>query len=150
MLLCGILHIDNYTYCIHASSYIIFRPGHFFAPHQDIQYTRGPEFGPKTGETSYITVQLYLNDNFKGGPTQFLCGSVQNPGKSRYYDVKPKVGSVLIFDHDILHEGSEVKNGTKYSVRTDIMFTSTERIHQQQQEGIDEPQESYFFCCVIS
>jgi len=104
----------------------------FTAPHQDIQYTRGPEFGPKAGEASYITVQLYLNDKFKGGATRFLCGSVKNPSKSRHYDVKPKVGSVLIFDHDILHEGSEVKNGTKYSVRTDIMYTSTDRIKQQQ------------------
>ena len=107
----------------------------FTAPHQDIQYTRGPEFGPKAGEASYITVQLYLNDKFKGGSTRFLSGSVKNPG-TRYYDVKPKVGSVLIFDHDILHEGSEVKNGTKYSVRTDIMYTSTDRI--QQQEGMGQ------------
>ena len=105
------------------------------APHQDIQYTRGPEFGSKAGEASYITVQLYLNDKFKGGSTRFLSGSVKNPG-TRYYDVKPKVGSVLIFDHDILHEGSEVKNGTKYSVRTDIMYTSTDRI--QQQEGMGQ------------
>ena len=104
----------------------------FTAPHQDIQYTRGPEFGPKAGQASYITVQLYLNDKFKGGATRFLCGSVKKPSNSRYYDVKPKVGSVLIFDHDILHEGSEVKNGTKYSVRTDIMYTSTDRIQQQE------------------
>ena len=109
----------------------------YTAPHQDIQYTRGPEFGPKAGEASYVTVQLYLNDRFKGGTTRFLCGSVKKPSKSRYYDVKPKVGSVLIFDHDILHEGSEVKNGTKYSVRTDIMYTSTDRIQQQQQEGME-------------
>jgi len=90
--------------------------GHFFAPHQDLRFVRGPECGEKAGETSHITVQLYLNEKFKGGATRFLCGK-------RHYDVKPKIGSVLIFDHDILHEGSKVTGGIKYSVRTDIMFS---------------------------
>lgn len=90
--------------------------GHFFAPHQDLRFVRGPECGKKAGETSYITVQLYLNDKFKGGATRFLGGK-------RHYDVKPKIGTVLIFDHDILHEGSKVTGGIKYSVRSDIMFS---------------------------
>lgn len=97
--------------------FLRYTPGHFFAPHQDLHYTRGPEFGDRQGETSYVTVQLYLNDKFKGGTTRFLSGK-------RYYDVKPRAGSALIFDHDILHEGSKVVGGIKYSVRTDIMFTS--------------------------
>lgn len=96
--------------------FLKYQPGHFFAPHQDIRFVRGPDCGDKAGETSYITVQLYLNEKFKGGATRFLCGK-------RHYDVKPKVGSVLIFDHDLLHEGSKVTGGIKYSVRTDIMFT---------------------------
>lgn len=95
--------------------FLKYEPGHFFGPHQDIRYVRGPDAGDRAGETSHITVQLYLNDKFKGGTTRFLCGK-------RYYDVKPKVGSALIFDHDLLHEGSKVQGGVKYSVRTDIMF----------------------------
>lgn len=89
--------------------------GHFFAPHQDISYTRGSEFGEKAGETSHITVQIYLNDKFKGGTTRFVCGE-------RYYDVQPRKGSALIFDHDLPHEATPVTRGQKYSVRTDIMF----------------------------
>jgi len=89
--------------------------GHFFAPHQDIKYTRGSEFGEKAGETSHITVQIYLNDKFKGGTTRFVCGG-------RYYDVQPRKGSALIFDHSLLHEATLVTRGQKYSVRTDIMF----------------------------
>mmetsp|Transcript_5372 Transcript_5372/g.8261 ORF Transcript_5372/g.8261 Transcript_5372/m.8261 type:complete len:291 (+) Transcript_5372:267-1139(+) len=90
--------------------------GHFFAPHQDIAFTRGSEFGDeKAGETSHITVQIYLNDKFKGGTTRFVCGQ-------RYYDVQPRKGSALIFDHDLLHEATLVTRGQKYSVRTDIMF----------------------------
>ncbi|KAL7529704.1 hypothetical protein ACHAXR_003106 [Thalassiosira sp. AJA248-18] len=96
--------------------FLRYEPGHFFAPHQDLRFVRGPDSGDRAGETSHITVQLYLNDKFKGGTTRFLCGK-------RYYDVKPKTGSVLIFDHNLLHEGSRVTGGMKYSVRTDIMFT---------------------------
>jgi len=96
--------------------FLKYGPGHFFAPHQDLRFVRGPAAGKRAGETSHVTVQLYLNDRFKGGATRFLCGA-------RHYDVKPKVGSVLIFDHDLLHEGSKVTGGIKYSMRSDIMFT---------------------------
>ncbi|EED89377.1 predicted protein, partial [Thalassiosira pseudonana CCMP1335] len=95
--------------------FLKYEPGQFFAPHQDIRYIRGPDSGPRAGETSHITVQIYLNEKCKGGSTRFLCGR-------RYYDVTPKTGSVLIFDHDLLHEGSKVTSGIKYSVRSDIMY----------------------------
>ena len=36
--------------------------------------------------------------------------------------VIPKIGRVLVFQHDILHEGSLLVQGTKYSMRTDIMY----------------------------
>lgn len=96
--------------------FLKYEPGHFFAPHQDIRFVRGRDAGVRAGETSHVTVQLYLNDKFKGGETRILCGK-------RHYDVKPKMGSALIFDHDLLHQGSKVLVGTKYSVRTDVMFT---------------------------
>lgn len=95
--------------------FLKYEKGQYFAPHLDLSYVRGPEFGKRAGETSYVTVQIYLNEKIKGGSTRFLCGN-------RYHDVNPKVGSVLIFDHDLLHEGSKVISGTKYSVRTDIMY----------------------------
>ncbi|KAL3773437.1 hypothetical protein ACHAW5_006921 [Stephanodiscus triporus] len=109
--------------------FLRYMPGHFFSPHQDLRYVRGPDCGLRAGETSYITVQLYLNDSrtrpgFKGGATQFLSG--ERHGK-RHYNVKPKQGSVLIFDHDLVHEGSIVTEGIKYSVRTDIMFATHQR-----------------------
>lgn len=99
--------------------FLKYEPGQFFAPHHDIRYVRGPEFGSRAGETSYVTVHIYLNEKVKGGSTRFLCGT-------RYYEVDPKVGSVLIFDHDLLHEGSKVTSGVKYSVRTDIMYKNTD------------------------
>ena len=34
------------------------------------------------------------------------------------------VGSVLIFEHPILHEGSKLISGRKYAIRTDVMYSS--------------------------
>ena len=36
--------------------------------------------------------------------------------------VIPKIGRVLVFQHDIEHEGSLLVQGTKYTMRTDIMY----------------------------
>jgi hypothetical protein len=54
---------------------------------------------------------IYLNDDFKGGATTF-----------NDIVVRPKKGSALIFYPYLEHEGSEVLEGTKYVLRTDIMF----------------------------
>ncbi|KAF5021521.1 hypothetical protein F66182_6431 [Fusarium sp. NRRL 66182] len=93
-------------------------------PHCDgpYYYTSGPG---KEFETFY-TVQLYLNDSsvhnpeseLHGGATSFL----DREGEARL-DVNPKVGSVLIFQHEgLLHEGAKVHRGIKYAMRTDILY----------------------------
>jgi hypothetical protein len=38
------------------------------------------------------------------------------------FAVRPVVGSVLVFDHLLLHEGSEVTAGVKYAVRSDLVY----------------------------
>jgi len=100
--------------------FLKYGPGHFFAPHQDLRFVRGPECGERAGETSHVTVQVYLNDKFKGGATRFLADNGR-----RHYDVRPRMGSLLLFDHDLLHEGERVSRGIKYSVRSDVMFSRT-------------------------
>ena len=87
---------------------------------------------PDGKERSYYTLHLYLNDEttedigieplFKGGATRF-----ENP-RGDYMDVHPKAGRVLIFQHrDLLHSGADVIAGTKYTLRTDIMYTKEEQ-----------------------
>jgi len=95
--------------------FLRYDPGQYFASHRDGTYVR--ESGPKCGERSCITVQLYLNGGFEGGSTTFLS----NDERERV-EVVPKPGLVLIFQHDILHEGSAVTKGRKYSMRTDVMY----------------------------
>ncbi|KAI0971613.1 oxidoreductase domain-containing protein [Xylaria arbuscula] len=103
-------------------------PGEFFKPHCD-----GP-YGEQTPEghqvQTYMTVHLYLNDSEQvvgpgvdlvGGATSFLSRD-----DSRRIDVDPKAGRVLIFQHSRLrHCGADVEAGTKYTVRTDIMYKMT-------------------------
>ncbi|KAJ1401731.1 hypothetical protein B484DRAFT_338886 [Ochromonadaceae sp. CCMP2298] len=85
--------------------------GTFFAPHEDDSFVRGYE-------RSFMTMMLYLNEGFDGGSTRFL--SEEEPHKK--YDVIPQTGSILLFQHDCLHEGAMVETGRKYAIRTDVMY----------------------------
>lgn len=40
----------------------------------------------------------------------------------KWLDVTPETGSVLLFEHELLHEGSAVTKGTKYTVRVDVLY----------------------------
>lgn len=81
---------------------------------------------PDGKERSYFTLHLYLNDAedsrgqepLKGGATTFHSFNMQ-----KRVDVVPKYGRVLMFQHRfLLHSGDDVISGTKYTMRTDIMF----------------------------
>jgi prolyl 4-hydroxylase len=96
--------------------FLRYDPGEFFAPHYDGAFKR--ESGSSAGDISKITLQLYLNDGFEGGSTRFF-----DQQTDYFYDVVPKTGSVLLFDHPMLHSGEPVVKGRKYAVRSDIMFT---------------------------
>mmetsp|Transcript_3009 Transcript_3009/g.6562 ORF Transcript_3009/g.6562 Transcript_3009/m.6562 type:complete len:1062 (-) Transcript_3009:140-3325(-) len=95
-----------------------YRQGQFFHSHNDAVFVRGSDSGERAGETSSLSAHIYLNQKFKGGFTTFH-------GKGRHLDVKPKTGSILLFEHNILHEGQKVTHGKKYVVRADIMYSTT-------------------------
>jgi len=107
--------------------YLKYRPGEYFKPHYD-GITELDH-----GRVSMLTVQLYLNDNFTGGTTRFLSDNfdtivdttidttIDTTGE-QFVDVIPQTGSVLIFEHEILHEGCILLSGTKYTVRMDILY----------------------------
>ena len=73
-------------------------------------------FRRPTGEQSLLTFMVYLNEDFEGGETAFL-----NFEKTV---VKPETGMMLAFKHEILHEGSELKSGRKYVLRSDVIYSS--------------------------
>ena len=96
--------------------FLKYSPGDYFAPHSDGRFVQ--EQGPHKGETSYMTVMLYLNEPAKGGETNFLNPRDQDEAVS----VWPRAGLALVFDNDLLHEGAMLQRGVKYAIRTDVMF----------------------------
>ncbi len=68
-------------------------------------------------EISLFSVLVYFNGNFQGGETRFM--------EQIEATVKPIAGKVAIFQHKIRHEGCEVIKGTKYAVRTDVIYKKT-------------------------
>lgn len=85
-----------------------YKPGMRFAPHRDGPFVRDEN------ERSYYSFLIYLNEDFQGGETTFLV----EPETS----ITPETGMALFFQHPILHEGSVVTSGTKYVLRTDLMY----------------------------
>ena len=102
--------------------FLRYDPGCFFASHMDGTFVRGGEAGPaRRGEKSLVTCQLYLNEGFRGGATRF---SDWRDEAARYFDVVPRTGSVLLFEHRLNHEGCLLEIGRKYVIRTDVMYTN--------------------------
>lgn len=80
-----------------------------FSWHHDGSFMR------ESGERSFLTFMIYLNEGYSGGETLF--------NNSQETVIKPKTGMLLLFKHEILHEGSEIKSGRKYVLRSDVMFS---------------------------
>lgn len=85
--------------------YYRYGPGQQFRWHRDMSFIRNES------EASYYTFMVYLNDDFEGGETKFV-----------QLDIKPEAGTALIFLHSLTHNGEAVTAGTKYVLRTDIMY----------------------------
>jgi predicted 2-oxoglutarate/Fe(II)-dependent dioxygenase YbiX len=82
-----------------------YQPGQRFAGHVDGSFRR------ESGERSLLTLLLYLNDQFEGGETTFDD-----------LVVTPVRGLALVFRHDLFHAGEPLGQGTKYVLRSDVMF----------------------------
>jgi predicted 2-oxoglutarate/Fe(II)-dependent dioxygenase YbiX len=82
--------------------------GHKFSLHGDGAFVRSPTEG------SLLTFMVYLNEGFEGGETDFPDLETR---------IVPKTGMALLFQHPLLHEGCEVLSGTKYVLRSDVMYS---------------------------
>jgi hypothetical protein len=85
--------------------------GQQFDWHLDGYYER------PTGERSFFTFMVYLNDDFEGGAT-----SSWDERQGTSFRVTPKKGMALLFHHPIRHRGDAVVAGRKYVLRTDVMY----------------------------
>lgn len=89
-----------------------YSPGEFFARHRD------EILELKDGRTSYLTLLIYLNDDFKGGNT-LIEGPYANPDKEI---IQPQSGMAFLMQHSLIHEGETLTSGTKYILRSDVMY----------------------------
>lgn len=84
-----------------------YKDGQQFKPHVDGSYRKS------LTEESKVTMLLYLNEGFEGGATTLIMEGEE---------IVPKEGMMLLFVHKIMHCGRPVTKGTKYVLRTDVMY----------------------------
>jgi hypothetical protein len=82
-------------------------------------------------QKSLLTVLMYLNNgdgqDFEGGETLFLDNHIVSTTPDDHVTkVTPAAGSVVIFEHDLFHSGAPLLFGTKYVLRTDILFAAVD------------------------
>jgi len=82
-----------------------YQSGHRFDRHKDTRYTRTAD------EKSKLSFVLYLNESFEGGVTAFDT-----------LTITPKTGRLLYFKQNLYHEGTPVLSGTKYVIRSEVMY----------------------------
>jgi len=78
---------------------------------QAFRWHRDGAFIRSGTQQSLLTFMVYLNEGFGGGATEFEDRSIV-----------PETGHALVFDHGLRHQGAEVTRGTKYVLRSDVMF----------------------------
>lgn len=102
----------SYKYISSHFRFYCYSPGQYFKPHKDGSYEEGDN-------KTFMTCLIYLNDT-DGGETILMPEGFKH--RDKWIIIKPSIGSVLLFEHGIWHEGKEVIDGKKYVLRTDIFF----------------------------
>ena len=85
-----------------------YRVGEHFAAHRDDAFA-----DDSRGERTLLSLLIYLNDVEEGGETRFPEIDLA---------VTPRAGRALWFQHALLHEGTLVRAGIKYALRTNIVY----------------------------
>ncbi|UZW60841.1 2OG-Fe(II) oxygenase [Lysobacter enzymogenes] len=107
-----------------------YRPGQRFNIHQDGVHHRGPDL------RSRLTFMIYLTDGdaFVGGDTLFYARGPGRGGEAAgepLARVRPRAGTLILFDHALWHAGEAVTAGVKHLLRSDLMY-----------QRIDDPREA--------
>ncbi|WP_224361557.1 2OG-Fe(II) oxygenase [Hyalangium versicolor] len=104
--------------------YCRYRGGQRFCIHRDGAHATGPEV------RSHLTCMLYLNDRseFSGGATRYYAE--RSEGSELLGVVRPEAGTLIVFDHELWHDGEAVSSGTKYVMRTDVLYARETLAHE--------------------
>lgn len=92
-----------------------YRDGQAFCVHRDGPWVADP------ARRTLLTLQLYLNgaEAFRGGHTRFYADAT---AAHTTHAARPAAGDAIAFDHAAWHDGEPVHEGTKYVLRTDVLF----------------------------
>lgn len=96
-----------------------YRKGHSFGAHYDESVQ-----DKATGLWTDWTLLIYLNQDMLGGETVFYKDSSPKNRKPDPIVVQPKKGMALLHRHGqhcLLHEAMEVKEGSKWVLRSDVL-----------------------------
>lgn len=101
--------------------YLRYEPNQFFKCHED-----EPTFlkdSDNLMKRSFITFQLYLSDNQEGATNFYKTFPIfPDDDKISKVSILPKKGDLVLFEHEIYHEGSILVTENKYCLRTDILY----------------------------
>lgn len=113
-----------------------YRSGDFFAPHIDGEWPGSRVREERLLHDAYgdrisrMTLLLFLSDGYRGGRTLFHLPPNVDAATEVLVPVSTPRGAGLCFPHGsdprhCVHAGERVEGGTKYIVRTDVLFSST-------------------------
>ncbi|MGM9484545.1 2OG-Fe(II) oxygenase [Roseateles sp. NT4] len=86
-----------------------------YAQNQKFDWHVDGPFERSNGERSLLTLLIYLGAEYEGGETTFDIDG-------QLIEVRGDEGDVVIFPHRLRHRGSLVTSGTKYMLRSDVMY----------------------------
>lgn len=113
--------------------------GDFFAPHTDGSWPGSRVIDGELVDNAYkdrwsqLSFLLFLTEDYQGGATQFYVSPdnprapARHPDNAIVIDVRTPVGGALCFPHGVhplhcMHASQEITSGTKYIIRSDILF----------------------------
>ena len=113
-----------------------YEPGQFVLKHDDYRmsrFRRDLQTGEFFEQITFLTLLVYLNDDFVEGRTKFWTNyaTTESKGHCRFIRdidfteadlaITPVTGMALVNDHMVQHEGEAPQKGTKYILRSDIV-----------------------------
>jgi hypothetical protein len=116
-----------------------YNEGDYFSPHSDDSWPGSRIVNKEVVANAFddrwsmYTFLIYLNDDFEGGETKFLVDAkepdlpARDQQNSLAISLRAPTGSVLCFPHgahplQCLHGSEDIISGTKYIIRTDVLF----------------------------
>jgi hypothetical protein len=125
--------------CVDRLRFYKYQKNEEYPEHMDGSYSRTVTSNDGSQQSykqhSFLTLLIYLNDEFQGGETRFYpdkqhCRFLRDiENKQAVHVIQPKQGMALINIHNVLHEGSKVQSGIKYVLRTDIVYQKATESH---------------------